>query len=381
MAFVALGAWVGTWAVVTADVEADLGLGHGGFGLVLAVALAGSGGANAVAGSLAERWGSRRLLQVGLVAFAAMVVLVAAGTTPVLLGVAVVAAITFGGAVDVAMNVSAAAALAERPGGLVRFHGLFNVGAVLGAGAAGIALRLGWSWRTALALPVAVLVVTWAWVGTVELPAGEPGEHHGLLHALRVLRRRHLIGLAVVFACGAMVEGGIDSWGVLVLRDQLGVGALVGAGGYLAGQAIAAATRISVGPRAGALGAARGVAVGGATAAAGLLLLALAPTTLAVVGLAVAAIGISVSWPLLIAAASEGEARPGPVVGGVSAVGYTGFVLGPPLVGWLAHGLGLRHALLLLVVAAGIVCVGPLRLRATRSSTRVAAPSGQAGPR
>lgn len=371
-AFVGLGVWVGMWAVITADLEGELGLGHGGFGLVLAAALAGSAGANAVAGSLSERWGTGRLLRVGLLLFAAAMTLVGVAVGPVALGAAVITAITFGGAVDVAMNVAAAAALADRPGGLVRFHSLFNVGAVFGAGSAGLILRLGWSWRWALVLPVVVALGNWVWVGRVELPAGQPGEHHGLLHALHTLRREHLVALALVFACGAMVEGGIDAWGVLVLRERLEVSALLGAGGYLAGQAIAAATRSTLGPRVGALGATRGVTAGGIVAAGGLLLLALAPTGPAVAGLALAAVGISVCWPLLIAKASEGLARPGPVVGGVTAVGYTGFVLGPPLVGWLAHWFGLRHALLLLVAAALVVAIGPSRLRSRRSSSAVA---------
>ncbi len=361
--FVGLGIWVGMWAVITADIERDLGLGHGGFGAVLAVALAGSAAANAVAGSLSERWGTRRLLRVGLVAFAAAMVLVALAPGPVMLALAVVAAITFGGAVDVAMNVAAVAGLPDQAGGLVRFHSLFNVGAVLGAGCAGLVLRAGIGWRWALLLPLVLNVVNWAWAGTVELPAGEPGEHHGLLHAVRTLHRDRLLTLAAVFAFGAMVEGGIDAWGVLVLREQLAVSALLGAGGYVAGQAIAAVARATLGPRAGRLGASRGVAVGGSVAVTGLVLLALAPTPLAVAGLALAAIGISVCWPLLLAKASEGQARPGPIVGGVTAVGYTGFVLGPPLVGWLSHPFGLRHALLALAAAALVVAIAPMRLR------------------
>ena len=37
--------------------------------------------------------------------------------------------------------------------------------------------------------------------------------------------------------CSAMVEGGIDTWGVLVLRDQLGVSLAAGAAAYVLGQA------------------------------------------------------------------------------------------------------------------------------------------------
>lgn len=373
-AFFGLGAWIGVWAVTTADVERDLDLGHAGFGLVLAVALAGSAAANAVAGSLSERWGTKRLLRFGLLTSASSLALLAVAPAPWAIGAAVVLSITFSGAVDVTMNVAAIAALANRPGELVRFHSLFNVGAVVGAGTAGVVLQAGLPWRWALVVPVVIATANWAWVGGVDLPAGEPGEHHGLLYAVRTLRAEHLVGLALVFACGAMVEGGIDTWGVLVLRERLEVGALVGAGGYLVGQGIAAATRAGLGRRAGALGTTRGVAAGGAVAATGLALLALAPTAAAVLGLVLAAVGISVCWPLLLAHANDGRERPGPVVGGVTAVGYTGFVLGPPLVGWLSGAFGLRHALLALATAALVVAIAPAWLRRAPQQLDVQAP-------
>ena len=44
--------------------------------------------------------------------------------------------------------------------------------------------------------------------------------------------------LAVVFAIGAVVEGGIGTWGVLFLRANLGLAAVAGAAAYVAGQAL-----------------------------------------------------------------------------------------------------------------------------------------------
>ena len=180
--------------------------------------------------------------------------------------------------------------------------------------------------------------------------------------------RERLGALALLFACGAMVEGGIDTWGVLVLRERLGrdrarrcrrvrggpVGSHRGAG--------------HARPRAaGALGAVRGLAIGAGLAAAGLVLVALAPAWGAAGGLALAAAGISVCWPLLLAHASAGLERPASTIGGVTAIGYLGFVVGPPVVGGLAGLVGLRPALLFLAAAAAVVAVAPRRMTATRS--------------
>jgi MFS family permease len=99
-----------------------------------------------------------------------------------------------------------------------------------------------------------------------------------------------------------------------------------------------------------------------ATAGAIILALAHAPL-LAGAGLVLAAGGISLCWPLLIAYASAGRARPGLVVGGVTGVGYLGFVLGPTLVGWVSAAAGLRWGLLVLALGGAFVSVAPLVAR------------------
>lgn len=359
---VTFGALLGTWAVVVADVVRAMDVSPGGFGLVLAVALGLSAVVNVVAGSLAERWGTSDLLRRSLWVWVVLIVVtaVAGGTGGrVALGVGVVAMLAVGGAVDVAANVAATAALSHEPGRLVRFHASFNAGAALGAAAAGVLLRLGVPWEWVLAVPAVYGLVTIALAHGVSLPAGDAGEQHGALYAIRAIRSAGLVVLALVFAGGAMVEGGIDTWGVVVLREQLGVGVIVGAGAYVVGQLVAMSSRASLGPAAGAMGTVRGILLGGSLAAAGLVALAVAPAPAAVVGLAVAAAGISVCWPLLLAHVGEGRDRPGPVVGGMTAFGYLGLVLGPPVVGGLADVVGLRHALLALAAVAAAVAVTP----------------------
>jgi hypothetical protein len=365
-AFIGFGAFFGGWAVVTADLERALGLGHDGFGLLLAVALAGSAAVNAATGPLTERWGTSATLARTQFAWAAALVLLVAAPTPWLLAPACVIALCLGGAVDVAMNVVATVAFADEPGGLVRFHARFNGGAVLGAAAAALLIHGGLSWRWVFAGVALVSAINAVWCRSAHLPAGEAGEPHGPLHSLRTIRAERLGAIAVLLACGAMVEGGIDTWGVLVLRERLGATILVGAGAYVVGQSVATAARATLGPAAGALGVMRGLFIGGGLAGCGLTLVALAPAWGAAAGLALAAAGISVCWPLLLAQASAGLDRPASTVGGVTAIGYLGFVVGPPVVGGLARLAGLRPALLFLAAAGFVVAAVPRRLPAMR---------------
>jgi hypothetical protein len=224
----------------------------------------------------------------------------------------------------------------------------------------GVLIAYGDRWRLAwLALAAIGGLVAWACRAS-DLPAGEPGEKGRFRDVLRLLWSERLALLAVAFAVGAMVEGGVELWGVLYLRTHLRSGLLIGAGGAVAGYLVATVSRVVLGPRAGRRGAARGVLAGAGTAAAGCLLLALSSAAApAAVGLVVATGGIAMTWPLLLAEASAGRTRPAMVVGAVSTVGYLGFVVGPSLVGLVAGRAGLRWGLVLLAGAAAFVALAP----------------------
>ena len=123
--FVGFGTFWGTWAVAAADIERSLGVSHGGFGLLLSIALGVAAITNSIAGSLTERWGTSTALNYGLVVWAVLLV-VGALVPEGGLAIVLVATVAAGGAVDVVMNVAATAAFADEPGRLVRFHGFFN---------------------------------------------------------------------------------------------------------------------------------------------------------------------------------------------------------------------------------------------------------------
>lgn len=362
-AFVVFGSFWGGWAVAVADVESDFGLSHGQFGLLLSLALAAAAVANALGGALAERHGTRRTLAISLALWAVALLAGAVAPSLALFALAFVAVVAAGGVVDVTMNVAAIAGLGSEGSAVVRFHALFNVGAALGATAVGLATAGGIGWRWAW-VAVAVVAAGLAFVlGRHDIPAGGAGARVPLSGALSLLRREGLVLLAVAFAVGSMVEGGVELWGALFLRTTLPSGLAVGATSLVLGHLVAAGARAFLGPMASRGGAARGVSIGAGAAAAGTLLLAGGGHPLvAGAGLVIAAGGISMSWPLLLSLVAAGRDRPGAAIGAVTSIGYVGFVIGPTIVGWMAGTLGLRAGLLLLGAAAVFVAVAP-RLR------------------
>lgn len=356
VAFAVFGSFWGSWAVAAIDVERFLRVSHAGLGSVLALATLVGTVANAVGGTLAERHGARSALSACLLAWALTLAALSLLHPRAAFIAVFVASVAIGGGVDVVMNVAAAAALSHQPGRLLRFHALFNGGAVAGAAVTALLTHAGVSWRVTWAGVSAAAVVLSVVVARSEIPAGDPGEHVSVRDGIGALRRAGLLRLAFVFALAACVEGGIDTWGVLFLRSRLAIGVLAGAAAYVVGQSLATTARASAGGLASGIHSGQGASAGALLAGAGLLTEALSPAPLvAGIGLAAAAVGISMCWPLFLAEATAGEERPALLVGGITAAGYVGFVAGPPIVGWVSSARGLRAGLAVLAAAA-LVC-------------------------
>lgn len=368
--FGTIGLFIGAWTVVTPEVESALGGGPGRLGLVLTVGLVAAASMNTLGGALAERRGTSAALRLTLAWWAAALAVGAFAPAPWGVALGIVVAMSGSGAVDVVANVGATAALADRPGRLVRFHAVFNLGGAFGAVLAGVLLGLigtvGWrvAWATLAVAAALMLVLSLG----ADLPAGHAGEKVRLTEGMRTLRREKLVPVALAFALGATVESGVSTWGVLQLRGQLDAGLLLGAGGAVAGFLIGAATRVAVSGTTSASGARRVIALGTAASGSGLVLLAtVTQPAVATVGLVMAAGGISVCWPLLMSEVGRGRERPGVVVGAVATVGYLGTILGPGLIGLIAGATSLSVGLLILAAGAfGIPVMLALSSRSRR---------------
>ncbi len=96
-------------------------------------------------------------------------------------------------------------------------------------------------------------------------------------------------------------------------------------------------------------------------------------TVPAVIGFAVCGLGIANAVPLLFSAAGRLD-PPGPSLAATFTIGYTGFIVGPPLIGLLADQEGLPKTLALLVMAA--LAVAALGSRATATKPSMSSPDG-----
>jgi MFS family permease len=348
--FAVNGAMFGNWAVRIPDVKLDLALSEVSLGGALLVPASGALVSMPLAGALCARYGSRPATAATTLFFLLV---------PCLLGLApslpwlVPALFAFGvayGGLDVAMN--AQAVTVERTVGrpvMSSFHAAFSAGALVGsltgalAAAADLPLfvHLG---GTGLAL----LAVAGPLLPALLRDAGTAGVEPGPLFAWPTGR---LLPLAVIALAVLLAEGAVADWSAVHLRQELGAAPGTAGLAFTAFSLTMVAGRLLGDRVVAAWGRVRTVRVSALVATAGGVVVVLAPWVAAVVmGYAAMGVGLACMVPLVFVAAADEEADAGPALAAVSAPGYLGFLLGPPVIGGLAELLGLGTALALLPV-------------------------------
>ncbi len=272
------------------------------------------------------------------------------------------------GLVDVYLNVAGqrVESAIRRPV-LQWMHATYALGGVTGALAAGVILSAGVDFRVAMAYSAATLAITTAWTGAA-VPRGRSAAGDGSLLSISALfRYPALVVPAVVVLASFLIEGSMDAWAGLYLRDELGASATVAAVVFVAfaasmfvGRLFAGRVLYGVGRRTTIVVAGVGSLIGG--------MIAVAANEPIVVGLGFLVLGftLSAAGPAAFGLAGTQTDDPTAAITAVTTVGYTGFVWSPPLLGWVAQTVSLRAAMGVIVVATlGIIGGGLLAPRGT----------------
>jgi predicted MFS family arabinose efflux permease len=265
------------------------------------------------------------------------------------------------GLVDVYLNVAAqrAEVITRRPV-LQWLHASYALGGVTGALVSGALIVSRLDFRLALAYATAALVFTAVWNARTA-PRELGSREGGAVFSISPLFRSPALwvpAIAVLFAF--LVEGSMDTWSGLYLRDQLHASA---SGAALAFTAFGTAVflgRMFAGKVLFGLGARATIVISGAgSAVAGAL--AVASNNTWVVGFAYLMLGfaISAAAPAAFGLIEDVDEDPTASIAAVTTVGYTGFIWSPPLLGYIAQTVSLRAAMSVIVVATlGIVAAG-----------------------
>lgn len=258
---------------------------------------------------------------------------------------------------DVAMNVEGAAVEHEVERTIMpRFHAAFSLGTVVGAGIGAASAAFGLPVAAHLmACGLLVAAVPLFVVGNflpaaVEEQVAAEGSG-GARHPLRAWTEPRTLVIGLMVLSLALTEGVANDWLAVALVDGYGVEEWVGAAGFAL-----FVTAMTIGRVGGAVvidrfGRTQVLWATMALAAVGVLIVVFGTwLPFVAVGVLLWGLGASLGFPVGMSAAADEPAYAASRVSVVSTIGYTAFLAGPPLLGYLGDQVGVLSALLVVAV-------------------------------
>lgn len=362
--FLVFGLIAGFWFVHIPVVAGRLALEPAVLGVALLCFGVGSLVFQPIAGIVVGRLGSRR----GTVFFAVallvtMPVVINAVNVPMLF-VALLACGASGGALNVALNTQASNVETARGRPTMSvFHGFFSLGMLCASVIGAAVIARGWGDGSGAIAANAFLLPLVVGAGMGLLPDGRSRAGMGSASGVRfALPAGALLGLASLAFLANAIEFTVNDWSALFLTTEKGATPAEAARGLGLFALAMTVCRFAGGLVVARVGAKRVVAGGGALAAVGMMIvLASGNAVLSASGFLFIGIGASNLAPLLLSQASR---IPGvaPGIGvAATATGMTaGFLLAPPMIGFVAQAFTLPVALGLTIVFGAIISVGAL---------------------
>jgi len=352
------GIVIGSWVVRIPAVQQRLGLGEGLLGIALLGAAVGALAAMPLVGALVSRFGSRRVVGTTAGLLVLSLILPALASSLLFLVAALVLLGVANGGLDVAMNAQAVAV--ERGYGrpiMSTFHAAWSFGGLTGAALGGLLASQGVGPLPHFSAVAILTAIVFAVAYRALLPSHADASEEGTPSFARPTRA--LLGLGIISFCVLLGEGAMGDWSAVYLDNTLRTGPGFAAAGYAAFSLSMAVGRLFGDRFTERLGPATLVRSCGAIAAIGLgIALAVAQPLVALFGFACAGAGFSIVFPAALSAAGRTEGiATGPALAAVSTAAYTGFLVGPPSIGFLAEFTGLGYALYLVVALSIAIAI------------------------
>ncbi|MFF4054695.1 MFS transporter [Streptomyces sp. NPDC001668] len=360
------------WVVRIPAIKEQTGASASALGLALLGVSAGAVITMMLTGRLCRRYGTHRVTVVCAVLLSLSVALPPLTHSATALGAVLLVFGAAYGSINVAFN-SAAVDLvgALRRPIMPSFHAAFSLGGMLGAGLGGLVAGALSPTRHLFGLTVIGLLVT-AVAGRTLLRIRPPAPaqvspprtstvqdsppRKSTAHRPGTGSRGLVVTFGLIALCTAYGEGALADWSALHLEHDLDATAGVAAVGYSCFALAMTIGRLTGTRLLERLGQTRTLVGGGATAALGMLLGALAPSVwAALLGFMITGLGLANLFPVAVERAGRLAGPDGVAV--ASTLGYGGMLLGPPAIGFMADWFSLPAALTSVAALAATAAV------------------------
>jgi MFS family permease len=338
---------------------------YGRIGLVLLSLSVGAVAAMPFAGWMIIKNGSRRITLITAILYCIFVPLI-----PLLPNfISLLALYLFMGVatgmLDVAMN--AQAIVIERAYNrpiMTSFHALFSIGMMIGGWCSAYfaSLETDLIHHFSIVVGIALIALAWASRNLVRDKPDPKLKHEGPLFQLP---NQAMASIGIITFCCMLGEGAMSDWSASYMENIVGsdkatapIAITAFASAMTVGRIFGDRIRVRLGDR-------KMIIAGGIFATIGLALLLLYPVaSISFTGFFLVGIGLSTIVPIGYSIAGNAkDLPPGVGLAMVTTVGYSGFLLGPPILGFISDALNLRFALVLVAALFIIMTILGVRYR------------------
>jgi MFS family permease len=348
IAFFINGFIYASWVSRLPEIQKFFHADNGTIGLVLLASSVGAVGAMPFTGWIIIKNGSRRVTLISAILYCAIVPLI-----PFMPGVMALIILFFlmgivTGMLDVAMNAQAVMVEQQYQKPIMTsFHAFFSIGMALGAWAGALFVDLDYNLFNHFIIVVILALIAVLW-GSRHLIQDKPDQEFHHEGPLFRLPSKALISVGIIAFCCMMGEGAMGDWSVNYMQNIAHASKALAPIGLSAFATAMTLGRI-FGDRARAkFGDRKMIMIGGIISTAGLSIALAVPMPFIVIGgFFLVGLGLSTIVPIAYSLAGNAKGLPSGVgLAMVTTVGYSGFLFGPPIIGFLADWQTLRVALL-----------------------------------
>lgn len=354
--FFIAGLTFASWASRIPDIKTQLHLSEAALGAVLLALPAGLLTSLPFSGWLVTRFGSRQMVIMGALAYPLSLVLLGLATSTVQLVGGLFLFGLLSNLTNIAMNTQAVGVESIYGKNIMAsFHGMWSIAGFTGALVGSLIVSFGLSPFYHFSMISFVTAILVALCYRFALPADTgTGEKQPLF----VKPDKKILQLGLIAFCCMLCEGAMADWSGVYFQKVVNTPKELTTLGYVAFAGMMAAGRFMADGLVTRFGAKSILQVSGTLIAFGLMIAVLFPFfSTAIFGFLLVGLGVSSVVPIVYGLAGRSDSMsPGLALAAVSSISFLGFLVGPPLIGFIAEASNLRWSFIVIGLV-GLVTV------------------------
>jgi MFS family permease len=295
-----------------------------------------------VTGFLLSKFSSRNIMAIGAVIFTLALTAIGFAQTPWQLAVILFCFGSSRNFMHIAMNAqSVQVQHLYNKSIIASFHGIWSLAGFAGAATGASMLYFNVSPAVHFSIAAALLLIVIIVASRYSLPDTETAKEK---RPAFILPDKSLVKLGLIGFCSLACEGTMMDWTGIYFKEAVMTPARLITVGYIAYMTAMTAGRFVGDKLINLLSVKNVLQISGALIMCGLFLSAGFPFFIpSTIGCILTGFGVSCIMPMIFALTGKNTTMsPGTAIAAVSTVSYLGFLMGPPLIGYIAHAAGIR---------------------------------------